>query len=122
MTLSSRDPHLGQRIVWKLHLPYHSLWRQYFFEVARASGLRCSWIASGTHAISNTRWSWRIDATACNTIHANKCKPGKRAQHVTDRGWLGLVRRFGEQKAHGAFRSMNCSTPESSFSGSTFLF
>src|SRR5438105_9204760 len=30
MTLSSRDPHLGQRIVWKFQLPYHSLWRQYF--------------------------------------------------------------------------------------------
>src|SRR5436189_5802695 len=32
MTLSSRDPHLGQRIVWKLQLPYHSLWCQCFFD------------------------------------------------------------------------------------------
>src|SRR6266480_3029496 len=31
MTLSSRDPHLGQRIVWKRQLPYHSLWCQCFF-------------------------------------------------------------------------------------------
>src|SRR6266487_6428982 len=32
MTLSSRDPHLGQRIVWKSQLPYHSLWCQRFFD------------------------------------------------------------------------------------------
>src|SRR5438094_7751755 len=32
MTLSSRDPHLGQRIVWKFQLPYHSLWCQCFFD------------------------------------------------------------------------------------------
>src|SRR5919198_5731432 len=32
MTLSSRDPHLGQRIVWKFQLPYHWLWCQRFFD------------------------------------------------------------------------------------------
>src|SRR6266516_2339560 len=44
MTLSSRDPHLGQRIVWKSQLPYHSLWCQCFFdclyELARLSRKR----------------------------------------------------------------------------------
>src|SRR5215469_10591083 len=37
MTLSSRDPHLGQRIVWKSPLAYYSLWCQRFSEVHTAS-------------------------------------------------------------------------------------
>src|SRR5881227_1590698 len=40
MTLSSRDPHLGQRIVWRAQLPYHCLWCQRFFDGLCGIGAR----------------------------------------------------------------------------------